>query len=86
MGVTTAAGPGRDHRLGRVGAKPGCPAGPRNRGHPARTYEPARPSGGHVPPGQNGADIDRLAEQLVKEKIVRIDRAEKILKEWSKSK
>ncbi len=33
--------------------------------------------------GAQGAQIDRLAEQLVKEKNVRIDRAEELLKEWS---
>ncbi len=36
--------------------------------------------------GAKGADIDRLADQLVKEKVVRIDRAETILKQWSESK
>jgi hydroxymethylglutaryl-CoA reductase len=36
--------------------------------------------------GAKGADVDRLAEQLVKEKVVRIDRAEMILKQWSESK
>jgi hydroxymethylglutaryl-CoA reductase len=36
--------------------------------------------------GAQGADIDRLAEQLVNEKVVRVDRAEAIMKQWSKSK
>jgi hydroxymethylglutaryl-CoA reductase len=36
--------------------------------------------------GAKGADIDRLADQLIKEKAVRIDRAETILKQWSESK
>jgi len=36
--------------------------------------------------GAKGTDIDRLADQLVKEKVVRIDRAEIILKQWSESK
>jgi hydroxymethylglutaryl-CoA reductase len=35
--------------------------------------------------GANGDQIDRLAGQLVKEKSVRIDRAEEILKQWSES-
>ena len=34
--------------------------------------------------GAVGAQIDRLAEQLVREKKVRIDRAEEILKDWRK--
>jgi hydroxymethylglutaryl-CoA reductase len=34
--------------------------------------------------GAQGEQITRLADQMVKEKIVRIDRAEEILKEWSK--
>jgi hydroxymethylglutaryl-CoA reductase len=34
--------------------------------------------------GAHGELITRLAEQLVAEKTVRIDRAEQILKEWSK--
>jgi hydroxymethylglutaryl-CoA reductase len=33
--------------------------------------------------GAQGEQIDRLAEQLVQEKTVRIDRAAQILKEWS---
>ncbi|MEX2143972.1 MAG: hydroxymethylglutaryl-CoA reductase, degradative [Anaerolineales bacterium] len=32
--------------------------------------------------GAKGADIEKLAGQLVKEKTVRVDRAEQILKEW----
>ncbi len=36
--------------------------------------------------GARGSDIDRLAEQLVREKIVRVDRAEAIMKQWSESK
>jgi hydroxymethylglutaryl-CoA reductase len=32
--------------------------------------------------GANGAQIDRLAAQLVAEKVVRIDRAQEILKSW----
>jgi len=36
--------------------------------------------------GASGAQIDRLAEQLVIEKLVRVDRAEAILKQWSESK
>lgn len=32
--------------------------------------------------GAVGEQIDRLAEQLVLEKKVRIDRAEEILKDW----
>jgi hydroxymethylglutaryl-CoA reductase len=36
--------------------------------------------------GASGIDIDRLAEQLVREKIVRIDRAVAIMKQWSESK
>jgi hydroxymethylglutaryl-CoA reductase len=36
--------------------------------------------------GAKGTDIDRLADQLVMEKIIRIDRAEAILKQWSQSK
>ncbi len=32
--------------------------------------------------GAQGAQVDRLAEQLVKEKNVRVDRAEELLKEW----
>ncbi len=35
--------------------------------------------------GAQGAAIDRLAEQLVIEKTVRLDRAEEIIREWSKS-
>jgi hydroxymethylglutaryl-CoA reductase len=35
--------------------------------------------------GAQGAEIDRLAEQLVMENQVRVDRAEAILKHWSKS-
>lgn len=37
-----------------------------------------------VAAGARGEMISRLADQLVKEKLVRIDRAEEILKEWSK--
>ena len=33
--------------------------------------------------GAEGEIIDKLAKQLVKEKTVRIDRAEEILKSWS---
>jgi hydroxymethylglutaryl-CoA reductase len=36
--------------------------------------------------GAKGADVDRLADQLVKDKVVRLDRAETILKQWSESK
>jgi hydroxymethylglutaryl-CoA reductase len=36
--------------------------------------------------GAQGADIDRLADQLVKENMVRVDRAEAIMKQWSESK
>ena len=36
--------------------------------------------------GASGSDVDRLAEQLVREKTVRIDRAEAIMKQWSESK
>jgi hydroxymethylglutaryl-CoA reductase len=32
--------------------------------------------------GAQGEQIERLAQQLVAEKTVRIDRAEQILKEW----
>jgi hydroxymethylglutaryl-CoA reductase len=32
--------------------------------------------------GAQGEQINRLAEQLVGEKTVRVDRAEEILKEW----
>ena len=35
--------------------------------------------------GAEGELIDRLADQLVAESNVRIDRAEEILREWSKS-
>ncbi len=35
--------------------------------------------------GAQGAMIERLAGQLVKEKTVRVDRAEQLLKEWSKN-
>ncbi len=35
--------------------------------------------------GARGSDIDRLAEQLVKEKKVRVDHAEAIMKQWSES-
>ncbi|HEX2981645.1 MAG TPA: hydroxymethylglutaryl-CoA reductase, degradative [Anaerolineaceae bacterium] len=35
--------------------------------------------------GAKGEQVTRLAEQLVNEKAVRIDRAEEILKEWSKA-
>ena len=34
--------------------------------------------------GANGEQIDRLASELVKEKTVRVDRAEQLLAEWSK--
>jgi len=34
--------------------------------------------------GAQGELVDRLAAQLVEEKTVRIDRAEEILREWSK--
>jgi len=36
--------------------------------------------------GAQGETIDRLAEQLVREKKVRIDRAEEILREWNEEK
>ena len=36
--------------------------------------------------GAQGEQINRLAEQLVAEKTVRIDRAENILKEWNSGK
>ncbi|MGA9397793.1 MAG: hydroxymethylglutaryl-CoA reductase, degradative [Anaerolineaceae bacterium] len=36
--------------------------------------------------GATGEQVDRLADQLVKEKSVRVDRAEEILKQWSDSK
>ena len=36
--------------------------------------------------GARGSDVDRLAEQLVREKMVRVDRAEAIMKQWSESK
>ena len=36
--------------------------------------------------GAQGEQINRLAEQLVKEKTVRIDRAEEIIKEWNQGK
>ncbi|MBN2257691.1 MAG: hydroxymethylglutaryl-CoA reductase, degradative [Anaerolineaceae bacterium] len=36
--------------------------------------------------GAKGPDIDRLADQLINEKTVRIDRAEAIMKQWSESK
>jgi hydroxymethylglutaryl-CoA reductase len=36
--------------------------------------------------GARGSDIERLAEQLVREKIVRVDRAIAIMKQWSDSK
>lgn len=35
--------------------------------------------------GASGDELERLAEQLVQEKVVRIDRAEDILKEWRKN-
>ncbi len=35
--------------------------------------------------GAQGADIERLAQRLVAEKTVRIDRAQEILKEWSQA-
>jgi hydroxymethylglutaryl-CoA reductase len=35
--------------------------------------------------GANGDQIEKLAEQLVEENTVRIDRAEEILREWNKS-
>jgi hydroxymethylglutaryl-CoA reductase len=34
--------------------------------------------------GAEGDEINRLADQLVAEKAVRIDRAEEILKEWKR--
>jgi hydroxymethylglutaryl-CoA reductase len=35
--------------------------------------------------GAQGDQIERLAQQLVREKMVRIDRAEQIMKEWNTS-
>jgi hypothetical protein len=35
--------------------------------------------------GAVGSEIDRLAEQLVREGTVRIDRAEEILRKWSEA-
>jgi hydroxymethylglutaryl-CoA reductase len=32
--------------------------------------------------GAQGTQIDRLAQQMVSEKVVRIDRAEQILRQW----
>ena len=37
-----------------------------------------------VSAGAEGAEVEKLAAQLVKEKIIRTDRAEEILKEWRK--
>jgi len=37
-----------------------------------------------VSAGAEGAEVEKLAAQLVQEKIIRTDRAEKILKEWRK--
>jgi hydroxymethylglutaryl-CoA reductase len=34
--------------------------------------------------GAEGDQIERLAEQLVREKTVRVDRAEEILRQWQK--
>lgn len=39
-----------------------------------------------VAAGALGAEIDRLADRLVADRIVRIDHARKVLEEWSKSK
>lgn len=39
-----------------------------------------------VAAGALGAEIDRLADQLVADRVVRIDHARKVLEEWSKSK
>jgi len=38
-----------------------------------------------VAAGAAGDQVSRLADQLVAEKNVRIDRAEEILREWSQS-
>ena len=35
--------------------------------------------------GAQGDAVDRLARQMVDEKVIRLDRAAEILKEWSKS-
>ena len=34
--------------------------------------------------GAEGEQVDALAKQMVKEKTVRVDRAEQLLKEWSR--
>jgi hydroxymethylglutaryl-CoA reductase len=36
--------------------------------------------------GAEGENIDRLAQRLVQEKTVRVDRAEEILREWERGK
>ncbi len=75
---------GRDHRLGGAGAKPGRPARAGHRGHPARAHEPARPPGRHR--GRSAPATRWIAWRgnWCEEKQIRIDRAEEILKEWSK--
>jgi hydroxymethylglutaryl-CoA reductase len=37
-----------------------------------------------VAAGAKGDQIEKLAEQLVADKIIRIDHAQSLLKEWSK--
>ena len=50
-----------------------------------RSYGPACPSGGHCRRGAGRNGCNSLADQMVAERNVRIDRAEEILREWSNS-
>ena len=56
MGVTIGRPAGGDHCLGWAGAKPGGPARPGNRRHPARPHDAARPPGSDCRRGRRRAD------------------------------
>ena len=86
LGVQTARELAGDYRLGRTGAEPGRPARAGNGRYSARAYDVCMPARWPRPPERKVDMIDSVADQLVREKIVRIDRAVEILKELQGSK